>query len=84
MQDVGRGPAYPGHRDSTTSSISGDNYQYLGHSVLRILLCKVDTTSILKLHVGKRESQVSLVSKLVRGGTGNDITSSGAFLERWH
>lgn len=49
----GAGAAYPGHRDSTTSSISGDSHRYLGHSVLTTLLCKVDTTIILKLQVGK-------------------------------
>lgn len=84
LLDAGRGTAYPGHCGSTTSRISGDSHQYLGHVVLTTLLCKADTI-ILKLQVGKLSlRQVSEVSKLVRGGTGNEITSPDALLERWH
>ena len=76
----------PGHCDSTTSNISRDYHQYLGRLVLRTLLCKVDTT-IFKLQVGEKlnlREGVSQVSKLVRGGPVNDITSPDALLERWH
>lgn len=65
---------------------SRDHHQYLGYLVLRMLLCKVDT-SILKLQVGEKLNHrevVSQVSKLVRGGPVNDITSPNALLERWH
>lgn len=67
----------PPHCDRTTCNIREDYHQHLDHLVLTTPFCKVEITDIPKLQGRKlRLREVSQVSKLVRGDTGNQIGAS--------